>query len=138
MSETRLLLTPTVLNAMWTQVDAELPNECCGLLAGVIENGVARALERFPLVNELAHPRMYRSDARSMFGAEKRIREKGWVIVAVYHSHPTSAPIPSQSDRENLYSPDVVNLILAPLDRTMRAWWLTADDARETEWSLDS
>src|SRR5438128_8101176 len=52
----RLELPRALHEAMIDQARAELPNECCGLLAGVIEEGVARVVRRFPLINAVASP----------------------------------------------------------------------------------
>lgn len=126
-----------LIDAMIAQARAELPNECCGLLAGR-RTGPAEALvtERYPLVNALASPVEYESEPRSMFEAERDMRRRGLEILAVYHSHPTSPAIPSRKDRERNYSPDVVNFIvsLETGDATVRGWWLDPDGQREAEW----
>ena len=113
----------------------ELPNECCGVLAGVRQGDALRVLACYPLVNEAASPVEYRSDARSMFEATKHMRHHGHDIVAVYHSHPTSAPIPSRTDLDRLYSEDVVHLIigLAGPEPLMRGWWLTPSAYEEAD-----
>jgi len=120
---------------MLVQARAELPHECCGLLAGLPDG---RVTHRFPLVNELASPTEFLSDPRSLFAAHKEMRRLGIDVLAVYHSHPTSDPVPSKKDRERNYSPDVVNLIISLKNATpaMRGWWLSAADAREAEWDL--
>jgi proteasome lid subunit RPN8/RPN11 len=66
------------------------------------------------------------------------MRARGIDILAIYHSHPTSEPVPSRKDRERNYSPDVMNFIisLASNEPQVRAWWLTSDDHREAEWEL--
>ena len=51
---TRLLIPRSLLDAVLAHARAELPNECCGLLAGTVEEGVGRVVARYPLVNELA------------------------------------------------------------------------------------
>lgn len=141
----RLHVPESVLAAMIAQAVAEKPNECCGLLAGVLEtrNGeelrIGRVTMRLPLVNELASPTRYRSDARSILTAETTMRKGKLELLAIYHSHPTSAPIPSQTDlRENPYEDLVVHLIISlqtspPL---VRAWRLTTDNYREEEWEV--
>ncbi len=70
----------------------ELPNECCGLLAGrTIEDGyIAQATRHYPLRNELQSPTEYCSDPREMLDAEKDMRARGIEKLAVYHSHPTT------------------------------------------------
>jgi [CysO sulfur-carrier protein]-S-L-cysteine hydrolase len=121
---------------MFAHARAEFPNECCGLLAGKIEAGAARAVNRYPLANAAASPVEYLSDPKEMFAAVRDMRRHGIDVIAVYHSHPTSDPIPSKADRERNYSAEVVNLIISlkASPPTMRGWWLTAESATEATW----
>lgn len=135
----RLLLPAQLYIDMLAHAQAELPNECCGLFAGVIEGEVGLVHKRYPLVNESASPREYLSDAESMFAAFKDWRHNQLELLAIYHSHPTSAPVPSRTDLErNAYGPEVIDLIvgLAGSDPTVRAWRLTNRDYREAEWDI--
>ena len=108
---------------------SERPNECCGLLSGrkSDDGTVAEVSNRYPLVNERASPREFVSEPKGMFAAVKEMRREGIEILAVYHSHPSSAPIPSKRDLEDNYSPTVMNLILglAGDSPDVRGWWLT-------------
>src|SRR5438876_9285072 len=89
-----------VLAAVVAHARAEYPNECCGLLAGSGD----RVTKYLPVVNELASPTAYRSEPHGLFAAYKAMRAAGLDLVAIYHSHPTSAPVPSQRDlAENAY-----------------------------------
>jgi proteasome lid subunit RPN8/RPN11 len=129
---------------MVAQARAELPNECCGLLGGVFEEAspggerIGRVARRYPLINAAANPRLFESDPRSMFEADRDMRRNKLEVLAVYHSHPTSAPLPSKTDLERNYSPAVVNLIISlqGAEPAMRGWWLTEHDFREAEWCL--
>jgi proteasome lid subunit RPN8/RPN11 len=86
---------------MLTQARAELPNECCGLLAGRLDPVAVRHVQAcYPLVNALARPTAYLSEPRSMFAAMRDMRELGIDVLAIYHSHPSSDPIPSRTDRD--------------------------------------
>jgi len=123
---------------MLEQARAELPNECCGLLAGTVEGGVGRVVERYALVNELASPVEFVSEARSHFAADKDMRRQGLDVLAVYHSHPTTAPVPSRKDLARNYSEAVVNLIISLVgpEPVVRGWWLTETDYREADWAV--
>src|SRR4051812_29697627 len=79
---------------------AEAPLECCGLLAGVITDGVGTVTTRFTIRNELQSPTDYLTEARGMFEASRAMRTGGLELLAIYHSHPTSAPVPSTRDLE--------------------------------------
>ena len=91
-----------------------------------------------PLVNEAASPIEYLSEPRSMFEATKAMRQAGHEILAVYHSHPTSAPVPSRTDLERYYSSDVVHFIIGLQQPTplLRGWWLTQTTFEEAVWTV--
>ncbi len=134
------------MDEMLAQAAAELPHECCGLLAGnpppspltttASSPPVARVLRCYPLINAAASPVEYFSDPKSMFAAVRDMRESGLDILAVYHSHPTSAPVPSRIDLQRNYSPDVVNMIISLKNAKpqIRAWWLTGENFRQADW----
>lgn len=112
------------------------PNECCGLLAGVIDGDVGRVTQRYPLVNELHSPVEYQAEARGLILAHKHAREHDLEILATYHSHPTTTPVPSRKDLAASYGDSVVSLIISLVGETptMRGWWLSETDFREAEW----
>ena len=132
----RLQVPRRIREEMITHARAELPNECVGLLAGVIEGGMGRIVERYALVNAAASPREFLSQPESMFAAYRGMREHGLDILAIYHSHPTSEPVPSRTDLERNYSSDVVHLIISLKDEPplIRAWWLMENSYCELEW----
>jgi proteasome lid subunit RPN8/RPN11 len=133
-----LLLPRPLYLEMIAQAQAELPNECCGLLAGKLvttDQGLTgHVLARLPLVNALGRPDEYFSEPRSMLAAERRMRDEGLELLAVYHSHPSSDPVPSRKDRErNLYE-DFQHLIISLKGKpAVRAWWIVGGDYREAE-----
>ncbi len=139
----RLVVPSELVAALVAQARAELPNECCGLLAGTIHPSgavdtlpVAQVVVRYPLANAAASPRRFESDPRDMLDAVRDIDRRGLDLLAVYHSHPTSLPIPSRTDLEWNLSPRVVTLIvsLAAEPPLLAAWWLTATDYTPAEW----
>jgi proteasome lid subunit RPN8/RPN11 len=130
------LQIPSRLNEeMLAQAVSELPNECCGLLAG--RDG--RVTHRYPLTNALGSPVRYESEPRAMFAAVKDMRARGTELLAIYHSHPTSDPVPSRTDLErNFYGSEVVHLIVSLRGGkpTVRAWHLDDSSFRPAEWSV--
>jgi proteasome lid subunit RPN8/RPN11 len=91
----------------------------------------------FPLVNDLASPTEYQSEPRSHLRAEKEMRKEELELLAIYHSHPASAPIPSRKDIErNLWGSEVVHLIISLQDPEplVRAWRLNETGYTEAEW----
>jgi proteasome lid subunit RPN8/RPN11 len=123
---------------MIAQANAELPNECCGLLAGKIEEGIGRVKKRYPLVNEAQSPVRFLSDPASLLAAHRDCRNGGLEFLAVYHSHPTSEPRPSKTDLAMNYWPDLVSLIVSLQDTEAQisGWWLFADHYDEADWEV--
>jgi [CysO sulfur-carrier protein]-S-L-cysteine hydrolase len=129
---------------MFAQARAELPNECCGLLAGVVESGsasansepIGRVVRRYPLINAAASPVEFLSADKSMLAAHNDMRLRNIDILAVYHSHPASDPLPSKKDLELNYSTQVVTLIISLKsgNPVMLGWWLSENSAVEAEW----
>ena len=72
----------------------ESPNECCGILAGV-NNKVTKF---YQTINSEHSPARYKIDSQQMFAICKEIRENGWEISGIYHSHVQTAAYPSHAD----------------------------------------
>jgi [CysO sulfur-carrier protein]-S-L-cysteine hydrolase len=144
----RLLVPSSMVREMVEQARAEAPNECCGLLAGRLFKldstresdppGIGKVLHRYALVNCAENSTRFLSDAESMFAAVRDMRHRQLDILAIYHSHPVSDPIPSRTDLENNYSSEVVNLIISLKEKqtAIRAWWLTDKEYREADWEV--
>jgi proteasome lid subunit RPN8/RPN11 len=131
----RLRVPRAIVQAIVAHAEAELPNECCGVLAG---RNCTVAIH-YPLQNALASPRLYESDPRSLFVAHRDMRDRGLEMLAVYHSHPTTAPVPSWTDlANNLHGKAIVHFIvsLTTTPPTIRGWHLGETIYREAEWEL--
>ena len=134
----RLLIPANIFTAMLDHARAELPNECVGFLAGTVVNGVGTVSQFLPLMNALASPTAFETEVKSLFTAYKTMRVSGTDVLAIYHSHPTSAPLPSATDlANNTYGPNVIWLIISPKTDPpdVCGWWLTAD-YRSATWEV--
>lgn len=130
-----LLIPRSILDAVVAHARAELPNECCGLLAGV----GGRVTDHFPIRNDLASPTEFLTNARDLLAAMKAARLAGAEVLAFYHSHPASAAVPSRKDLErNHWGQSVVHVIvgLAADEPEVRAWWLGEGGYREAAWAV--
>ena len=67
MNRFRLLIPDRLFDEMIAHAHREHPLECCGLLAGLRNDGFVTA--RYPLVNILASETEFLSDPQSMFAA---------------------------------------------------------------------
>jgi proteasome lid subunit RPN8/RPN11 len=135
----RLLIPQSVHAGMVWHALAERPLECCGILAGVITpEGLGKVCLRYPLLNAADSPIAFESDPASLFSAWNDIRRQGLVVLAIYHSHPTSEPVPSRTDLARNWSCEVINVILSMTSDPpqIRAWWLSATTYNEAVWEL--
>jgi proteasome lid subunit RPN8/RPN11 len=86
------------------------PEECCGLLGG----REGRAGSVYPLRNIAPRSEVaYEAAPEELFDAQRRMRQRGESLVAVYHSHPHSAdPVPSATDVRLAFYPSAIYLII--------------------------
>jgi [CysO sulfur-carrier protein]-S-L-cysteine hydrolase len=125
-----MVMTLHIPEAMYEEMvqhaRAELPNECVGMLIGTKAGSAGQVHEYLPLVNELQSPTRFFTEPRSMLRAEKRCRERKLDVLAIFHSHPTSQPIPSRYDVADHYSSEVMCLIISLEKETiaLEGWWI--------------
>ncbi|MBI4199135.1 MAG: M67 family metallopeptidase [Chloroflexi bacterium] len=72
----------------------EDPHECCGILAG--DQG--RAAKLYRMTNAEHSPYRYSMDRNELFHTYKEIDDRGWDVLAIYHSHTHSPAYPSATD----------------------------------------
>ena len=133
----RLLIPRGALDEVIAHARESLPNECCGLLAGWIDGEGGRVTQQYRVRNERLSPTEFATHPRDMLDASKATRAAGTEVLAIYHSHPTSAPVPSRKDIErNSWGVSVVHLIvgLGGAEPEIRGWWLTDDGYCEATW----
>jgi proteasome lid subunit RPN8/RPN11 len=121
-------------DAMVAHCVREAPLECCGILGGVWP----RVSSFHALRNAAASESRYDADPRDLINAVVALREREWEILAIYHSHPRWAAIPSRTDlRENHYGP-VPRIIVSLLGETpvVRVWRLDPDSYLELPWRI--
>ena len=131
---TRLTIPDLLLAEVIEHARRALPLECCGLLAGRIADGVGIVSARFSITNDAASASEYETNPRDLFDAFRAMRKDSIELLAIYHSHPTSDPVPSRRDIErNTYGESVAHLIVgrANAEPEVRAWWLTEQGYRE-------
>jgi proteasome lid subunit RPN8/RPN11 len=129
-----LLIPADIHDAMVVHCLREAPLECCGLLGGM----ESRVSSFHPLRNASASETRYDADPQDLIAAVVELRRRNAEILAIYHSHPRWAAIPSQTDlRENHYGPvpRIIVSLLGP-DPEVRAWRLAPDSYEELPWRI--
>jgi proteasome lid subunit RPN8/RPN11 len=114
-----MLIQPNVIAEMLAHARAEAPRECCGLLIGTAES-VMRSVRA---KNLDAKATRYLIDPEDHFAAIRAARADGLEVIGAYHSHPSSAPIPSASDIAEANSgSDFLYVIVSLIDDDVRAY----------------
>ena len=119
-----MVIVPAALRrALVAHAEAEAPNEACGLL--VLKDGVAERYIRGR--NALASPYRYQLevDPESWF-----LEDEGYEL-AVFHSHPETAPRPSRTDVENVGLWTGKPYVIYSLARDELAAWTILDGSFE-------
>lgn len=130
-----LTVPAAVLDAMVAHCVREAPLECCGILGGV----PPLVSSIHPLRNTEASETRYNADPDELVKAVVWLRGRGAEMVAIYHSHPRSAAVPSKTDlRENHYGevPRIIVSLLGPVPE-VRVWRLDPASFEELPWRLD-
>jgi [CysO sulfur-carrier protein]-S-L-cysteine hydrolase len=134
-----IVIPDEIRQQLLEQANAEHPLECCGLLAGVRSGEFLKVTGCYPLVNALRSPIEFASDPADLFRAHKAIRHDGRELLGVYHSHPTSVPIPSRRDLERHHDDNVACVIIGIVEcvRQIRAWQIEVSGFREIPIALE-
>ena len=113
----------TVIRDMLTHAREEAPRECCGLLVGKGES-VSRSVRARNLD---ATATRYLIDPEDHFAAIRAARVEGLEVVGAYHSHPSSAPVPSPTDvAEANNGSDFLYVIVSLLNEDVRGYRIDA------------
>jgi [CysO sulfur-carrier protein]-S-L-cysteine hydrolase len=89
-----LRLPQVMIDEMVAHATEDLPNECCGIIAG--KDGAATKFYR--TVNAEASPFRYNIDPRDILRIEREIDDNDWQVLVIYHSHVASEAYPSPTD----------------------------------------
>jgi proteasome lid subunit RPN8/RPN11 len=87
----------------------EVPNECCGVLAG--QGHIVQAV--YPVANAFASPTRYRLAPLELCRVLEEMGQKGWQVVGFYHSHVFSEAFPSVTDLKMAFWRDYLCVIIS-------------------------
>jgi proteasome lid subunit RPN8/RPN11 len=87
----------------------EVPNECCGVVAG--KDGTAVKL--IEAVNAEHSPYRYSIDSRELFKIHRELDDNDWDMLVIYHSHTHTPAYPSPTDLGLAGYPDAFYLLVS-------------------------
>lgn len=121
-----LVLTGDLWQSVLIHLLESLPNEGVGLLSTVDSPESVRAVRFYRGKNLNESPSRFTMDPLDVLRACEDMEREGTRLGVVVHSHPTTAPEPSQTDVRELAMPGVINLIVQLRPRvSARAWEIT-------------
>jgi proteasome lid subunit RPN8/RPN11 len=137
-----ITLSPETEHAIREEGEQAYPDECCGVLLGKFEEGLAAGGERLVTVTKIlpienarkAEERHHRFviEPEDFIRAEREARGLGLEMLGFYHSHPDSPARPSDYDRDHAL-PFYAYIILAVEKgkaTELMSWELTEDRTR--------
>lgn len=108
-----LYITETDYNLILKHCKKSLPNEACGLIAGIRDGNNKYIKKIYPLTNIDASSRHFSMDYKEQFATIKDIRANGYILLGNFHSHPHSPAIPSSEDRRLAYDTSINYMIIS-------------------------
>ena len=82
------------IDDMVSHSKADLPNECCGILAGP----VGQVMKSYRMSNVEASPFRFSMDPVELGNVDSEAGVNNWELLAIYHSHTGSEAYPSDTD----------------------------------------
>ena len=134
----RLRLTRQQFDAVVGHARSCEPEEACGILAGVYEDGTGIVQRVFLMENAAHSATFYEMGSSEQFQVFDEMRTDGQELVAIFHSHPHSPAIPSMRDRELAFYPDSLYLIVSLMhsDPECHAYRITEEKVEEVEMEI--
>ncbi len=116
--------------------ESELPNEACGLIGGVVEDGV-KIIKKVYLLTNIDHSNEHFSlDPKEQLAAVKDMRAQGISPLGNWHSHPESPSRPSEEDKRLAYDSKASYMILSLMNRdepVLNSFKINGSDAEKEE-----
>lgn len=106
---------PRILaNALLAHAQQGDTDEVCGLISRRADPTQAAEYRHHPITNIAAdRPHRYTMDPAGQIAALREMREQDRALFAIYHSHPTSAALPSATDMREAGYPEALYLIIS-------------------------
>jgi proteasome lid subunit RPN8/RPN11 len=108
-----LILPPEHREAMILHGRRGLPHESCGLIAGEAQGEEKTVTAVYALTNTDQSAEHFSMDPAEQFRAIKDIRNRGWVLLGNFHSHPASPARPSAEDIRLAFDPSLSYVIIS-------------------------
>jgi proteasome lid subunit RPN8/RPN11 len=110
----QLIIPQHIFDEMIAHCRKGYPYEACGILAG--EGNMVSKI--YTMTNIEKSPVNYLLDSKEQFNVMKDMRENNISMVAIFHSHPSSAAYPSRTDVNLAFYEDAIYVIVSLSEST--------------------
>ena len=93
-----------------------------------------RVRHLYPVNNIRQSPFEYEMDPAGQLDAMMDLEQRGWELIAIYHSHPQGPQVPSASDVAQAYYPEAAHVIVSLMERhhpQVRAFTIISGQVKE-------
>lgn len=112
-----IIISEADFKRMTAHAESGLPNEACGLIAGVQEEG-RRVIKKVYFLTNMDHSSEHFSlDPKEQLQAIKNMRENGLKPLGNWHSHPETPARMSEEDKRLAHDRNASYMILSLMDR---------------------
>ena len=108
-----ILITASQYETIVKYCKSGLPNECCGLLGGVVEGDKKIIKKVYFLTNVDKSPMHFSMEPKEQFAAIKDMRSNNLQLLENFHSHPSSPARMSEEDKRLAFDVNLSYLILS-------------------------
>lgn len=108
-----LVFTAQQYDQILSHAQAGLPNEACGLIAGIRqgENNIVRKV--YLLQNTDQSPEHFSMDPKEQFDAVSDMRRNEYTLLGNFHSHPATPARPSEEDIRLAFDSSISYIIVS-------------------------
>lgn len=112
----KVILSEKLYKEIYAAASAVFPEEACGLIGGVEENGV-RTIKKVYVLENIDHSNEHFTMApKDQLAAVKDMRANGIKPLGNFHSHPESPSRPSDEDKRLAYDKNASYMIISLMD----------------------
>lgn len=115
---------------------SELPNEACGLIAGIINGADKEITKVYCLTNTDHSNEHFTIDPREQLTVIKDVRARGLKLLGNWHSHPETPSRPSEEDKRLAHDSSASYMILSLMEEenpVLNSFHISGDQAEKEE-----
>ena len=118
----QLVLTEVQRGFLLKEATDKKPNESCALLFGKKENDKLIVRDVFLAENVEESPVNFTISNEQLIRGYKEAEEKGFEVIGIFHSHPSSEPYPSITDKKFMEINPVAWVIFSDITKSFKAY----------------